>query len=59
MILTEVQGLPSSCAIMVFLVMFKIPGHLIGPGSGLLSKWVRHVSLLLPTLVLLFTLINR
>ena len=37
------------------LVMFRMPSNLIGPGAGLLSQWVRHVSLppclsVLPTL---------
>ena len=35
MIHTEFQGLASSCAIMAFLVIFGVPGNLIGPGSGL------------------------
>ena len=51
MIHTEFQGLASSCAIMAFLVIFGVPGNLIGPGSGLLSKWVTRVSLPLPALV--------
>ena len=31
------QGLPSSCAIMAFLVTFGTPGNFIGPGLGLPS----------------------
>lgn len=46
MIHTELQGLPFSCASMVFLVMFGKPENLIRPGSGLLCSLVRHASLL-------------
>ena len=42
----EIQGLPSSCAITVMVVILGAPGNLIGPGSGLLNQQVRHVSLL-------------
>ena len=49
---TEFQGLSSSCAIIVLaiivlLVILRMPGHLIGLGSGLLNQQVRHVSLLI------------
>ena len=47
----DFHGLPSSRAIVFSLVMSRMPGNLSKPGSGLLSQWVRHVSLLLPALV--------
>ena len=36
---------------MVLLEMFQTRGNIIRSGSGLLSQWVTHVSLLLPALV--------
>ena len=46
---TESQGSPPPT--LSLLAMFGKPGTLVRPGSGLLSQWLRHVSLLLPALV--------
>ena len=45
------KGSPPLVLAWCFLTMLGTPGNTIGPGAGLLSGWVRSVSLLLPAVV--------